>query len=103
MPSFVNMPIPTLISENLYDVVFFHARHYLPTGRTHDAFITILNGYSDCFSAAIALIFYRPTEFQPATSNNLDPPCPGAVGVPVRWMSFKHYCLMSLRGQERRI
>lgn len=29
MPSFVNMPISTLISENLYDVVYFCARRYL--------------------------------------------------------------------------
>lgn len=72
-------------------------------GRTLDAFITILNGYSDRFSAAAALILYQPTGSQPATSNNLDPPCPGAAGMPVRRMSLKHYCLMSLRGQERRI
>lgn len=71
--------------------------------RTLDAFITILNGYSERFSAAAALVFYQPTGSQPATSNNLGPPCPGAVGMPVRRMSLKHSCLMSQRGQERRI
>lgn len=52
------------------------------TERTHHTFITILIGYSDRSSAAAALVFYQPTEFQPVTSNNLDPPGPSAVERP---------------------
>ena len=92
MPSFVNTAIATLISENLYDRV--HCKSPPPAG-THDAFIKILDGYSDRLSAAVALKFStNPLNSSLSHRTIFDLPYPGAVEVPGRRrMSPKQYLL----------